>query len=561
MPVARAKASRIAGTVIGLRTRGLVTFALMAGACLAHAADEFVYTVQAGDHPWNIAHRYLKGSTYYLQLSRLNRIVNDRRLLPGTQLHIPSEWLKLQALQVHLLAVRGDTVVVSAAGSHAATEREVLLAGSSLRTGAQASATLEFQDGSRVLVRQQTELRLTQSEQRALSGSRVIDIELLHGALENTVKPGDPAGRFEIRSPSAIAAVRGTEFRVNATNRQTWTEVLEGSVVVSNGAGQSAAGAGAGSFTEAGRAPGLPAQLLAAPDLSALPERLERLPIDWPLTPLPGAARYRTQIAPDKQFELVLSDETSILARVRAVDVADGNYVLRVRGIDASGLEGLSAERLLSVQARPEPPLLIEPAPDTTTLSERPNFRWTQTDAGWNYKLQIFPSGSDATTQPYEQTIIGSGNTIPQTDLPPGMYRWRVAAIDPARARQGPWGDSQSFRRVLPGPSVEPVQLAPGNLTLRWSAQPNTKTYRLQLSRDNSFGDLMLNTETVTPQYVLENLTAGKYHIRVRSVGDDGYLGPWGQPQSADFAAPEKENPEHWGKLLLLVPLLWLLSL
>ena len=555
------RAHTVARHIFELRVRGLVACVPLLYSCLAYSANDFVYTVQPGDHPWNIAQQFLKGASYAQQLSRLNRIANDRRVQPGTQLRIPSEWLKLQSSRVRILAVYGDTLVLSgAAASHAAVEGQALPAGSSLRTGARSGATLEFEDGSRVLVRQETELRLVQSEQRALSESRLFNLELLYGALENIVKPnGDPTARFEIRSPAAVAAVRGTQFRVSATSHQTWAEVIDGSVLVSNGAGQSATAAGSGTFTEAGRAPGSPTPLLAAPDLSALPERLERLPIDWPLPAVAGAVRYRTQIAPDKRFEVIASDEVSAPARLRALNIADGEYVLRVRGIDASGLEGISAERVLSIQARPEPPLLIEPAPDAVTVSARPTFRWTQAATGRNYRFQIAPASEDPAVQASEQTVVATGLTTVPVDLPAGIYGWRVAAIDAATGRQGPWGDRQSFRRVLPGPGVEPVQTAPGSLTLRWSAQPRTRTYRLQVSRESTFEPLLLDTETVQAQYALEHLAPGQHHIRVRSVSDDGYTGPWGEPQT--FTVPEEPAPEHWKKLLLLLPLLWILGL
>ena len=544
-----------------LRVRGLVACVALLYSCLAHSANDFLYTVQPGDHPWNIAQRFLKGTSYGQQLSRLNRIANDHRLQPGTQLRIPSEWLKLQSSRVRFLAVQGDAVVIAgAAGSRAAVEGETLPAGSSLRTGARSSTTLEFEDGSRVLVRQDTELRLVQSEQRVLSESRLFNLELLYGALENIVKPNrDPSARFEIRSPSAVAAVRGTQFRVSATSQQTWAEVLDGSVLVSNSAGQSTTGAGSGTFTEAGQAPGSPTLLLAAPDLLTLPERLERLPIDWPLPVVAGAVRYRTQAAPDQRFEVVSSDEVSAPARLRALNIADGDYVFRVRAIDANGLEGISAERMLSVQARPEPPLLIEPGPDAVTVSARPTFRWTQAANGRNYRLQVIPASEDPAVQVNEQMIAGTGSATAPVDLPAGLYRWRVAAVDSATGRQGPWGDSQSFRRVVPGPGVEPVQTAPGSLTLRWSAQPQTKTYKLQVSRESTFNPLLLDTETGAAQYGLERLVAGKYHIRVLSIGQDGYAGPWGEPQT--FTVPQEAVPEHWKKLLLLLPLLWLLGL
>ena len=41
----------------------------------------------------------------------------------------------------------------------------------------------------------------------------------------------------------------------------------------------------------------------------------------------------------------------------------DGEYRVRVRGVDATGLEGRDAEWPLTLDARPEPPVLVSPAP------------------------------------------------------------------------------------------------------------------------------------------------------------------------------------------------------
>ena len=104
---------------------------------------------------------------------------------------------------------------------------------------------LVFGDGSRVLMRQASELRVLRSDKRALGGGVLVTLELVRGGLENMVNPRtSPDNRFEIRSPAAVAAVRGTRFRVIASEQRTWTEVLEGAVDVDNPAGQVQARAG-----------------------------------------------------------------------------------------------------------------------------------------------------------------------------------------------------------------------------------------------------------------------------------------------------------------------------
>ena len=536
--------------------RTLILWGLVFGCCLAQAADEFVYTVRPGDNPWNIGQRYLKNPADALRLAKLNRIPDAHRMRPGTSLRIPTRWLRLQPLGARLVAVNGEVRIVSDAGvARAAAVGDLVPMGSVLRSGAQSTAKIEFDDGSRVLVRQLTELRLVRTQWRVLADSSLVELNLLRGALENAIRPQDrAASRFEISSPAAVASVRGTEFRVSADGQQTWTEVLEGAVAVANPAGQTDAVAGTGSFTQAGRPPGPPVRLLAAPDLAALPARLERLPLDWPLPPVAGAVRYRTQISPDARFDVIVSDEVAVQPRARSLDIADSSYVLRVRAIDVNGLEGLSAERALEVWARPEPPLLLDPAPDAVLVDARPTFRWTRANPAWHYRLQIF-AGADPAAPPYDEQVLALASAQPRIDLDSGNYRWRVAAIDPARARQGPWGDSQGLRRVLPGPGVEPPKLEPGAVTLRWSAQPHTRAYGLQVAREPGFGELLLDTKTTQAQHRLEQLKPGPHHVRTRSIGEDGYTGPWGAAQV--FTVPPEPEPSHDKAWLLLIPLLF----
>lgn len=532
-----------------LRT-ALSSLVLLGAGNLASAAD-FIYTVQPGDHPWNLAGRYLKSPALALKLRQLNQIPDDRRVMPGTRLHIPQAWLKLESAQVRLLAATGDTSLQpGTAPTRSAVAGELLQAPSTLRTGPSGSATLQFADGSRVLVRRDSELQLQQAQTRLLGQGSLVTLALLHGSLENQVTPvGESGGRFEIRSPAAVAAVRGTEFRVYADGSSLRTEVLSGAVNVANPSGQVTAQAAQGSVAQTGQVPSAPVALLPAPSLDSLPERVERLPIDLPLPALAGASGYRTQIAPDAQFNVAISDETSPAARIRARDVDDGSYVLRVRAIDAQGLEGLSSQRTLVVHARPEPPLLIEPAPDAVTTAERPVFRWTQADPSWSYRLQIMASGA---AEVFDEQVVQAPTVQPARDLPTGLYQWRVAAIHPSKG-PGPWGDAQPFRRVLPGPGVDIPPPQDGSLTLRWSAQPQTAQYRLQVARDNSFASPQTDAQTEAAQYQLQGLEPGVHHVRVQAIGADGYVGPWGGTQT--FTVPEP-RPQYWPALLLLLPAL-----
>ncbi len=526
---------------------------LWLGVCSSPVGADFVYTVQPGDHPWNLAQRYLNNPALAQPLRQRNHIPDDRHIPPGTQLRIPQQWLKLESAQVRLLATVGDTRLVQ--GSNPARPGvvgELLQAPVNLQTGPTGSASLQFADGSRVLVRRDSELQLRTSQHRPLGNASIIELALLQGSLENQVTPiGASGGRFEIRSPAAVAAVRGTQFRVYASADSLRTEVVEGAVKVANASGQVTAQASQGSLTQTGQAPTAPQPLLPAPLLADVPERIERLPIDWPLPAVAGASSYRTQLAQDAQFLAAVSDEVAPAPRIRARDVEDGSYVVRVRAIDAQGLEGLSAQRTLVVHARPEPPLLIAPAPDAATTAARPSFQWTVAEPSRTYRIQI--SAKDASTPLDDQVVTSTAQAL--QDLQPGLYQWRVAAIDPAKG-QGPWGDAQPFRRVLPGPGVDIPPAKDGSLTLRWTAQPQTARYRLQVARDAEFTTPLTDEATDTAQFSLHDLAPGPHFVRVQATGSDGYTGPWGSTQSFTVPPPD---PQYWRALLLLLPLAALL--
>jgi predicted phage tail protein len=289
-----------------------------------------------------------------------------------------------------------------------------------------------------------------------------------------------------------------------------------------------------------------------------VPPRLERLPIDWPVTPVDGGVGYRTQLAPNDRFDALLADEVTTSPRVRIGSAPDGRYVLRLRAIDAQGLEGRSSERSIEVFAQPAPPFLIEPASDAQVLAARPLLRWTRARASANYRLQIFRVQAPDTQPVDDQIVLDAFQAAATVDLEPGLYRWRVATIDPPLQRQGPWGDSQPFRRVEPGPQFTPPALQGPTLSLGWSAQAHARTYRIQLSGDADFGTLLADAQSDVPRYQLQQLPTGSYYVRVLAIGADGFTGPWGEVQSFRVPEPEPPPPPDWRRLLLLIPLLLL---
>lgn len=105
--------------------------------------------------------------------------------------------------------------------------------------------------------------------------------------------------------------------------------------------------------------PGAPVKLLPPPDLSSTPSLYEQLPLVITLNPLEGAVAYRAQIASDQNFESLRTEFTTGKLPFRDGDIPDGDYWLRVRGIDVNGIEGYDAVIAFTLNARPEPPFIL----------------------------------------------------------------------------------------------------------------------------------------------------------------------------------------------------------
>lgn len=98
--------------------------------------------------------------------------------------------------------------------------------GDTLRTGPAGKAELRMGEGHRLSVREKTTLTV-------VSGGKSLQyrFHVLAGRVRAFVHKLGPKGRFEIRTPLAVAAVRGTEFEMEVFNRGTSRlSVVEGVV-------------------------------------------------------------------------------------------------------------------------------------------------------------------------------------------------------------------------------------------------------------------------------------------------------------------------------------------
>lgn len=104
-----------------------------------------------------------------------------------------------------------------------------LLAGSKVKTDKEGTADLLFEDGTAVHIDKGADFELT--EAREEDRGRIWKIRLWAGRLLSQVVKGPRPARYQVRTPVAVAAVRGTEFVADVSESGgTGVAVFEGEV-------------------------------------------------------------------------------------------------------------------------------------------------------------------------------------------------------------------------------------------------------------------------------------------------------------------------------------------
>ncbi len=516
---------------------------------------DWIYTVQPGDNAWNLGEKYLKTMQNQQQFIALNNIADPLHIAPGTRLRFPLSWLKSGATMATVLYVHGEVMVVQAKTGlqTAATPGMFLWAKDEIHTGGGGNVTLQFADGSKVLLQQESTLAIESLMKYGQTGMADSRLHLKKGKTDNKIKPKTgPGSRFEIRTPSALATVRGTMYRVSTDQDQMQTEVSRGEVNVENARAKQSVPAPYGTLVKKAQKPLKPVPLLSPPDLSSLPEVLEEAPFMLRFPKIKGAVAYRLQVATDQNFNILLADNISDKPRILVPELADGDYVLRLRGIDDKGLEGLNALHWCTLNARPLPPIRIEPRDGAVITNPRPGFRWSAPKLASSYSFQL--ADNDRFEEPLINRQEYNKTTIqPDSDLPPGIYYWRVAGRD-ASGELGPLGMTMQFRIPVPAPDMEQSVFDAEEMVFRWQEVGPEQRYRVQFSTDESFIKIITDKQTDRAEYKMSPLEPGEYFIRVATIEPDDFQGPFSTPQH--FIVPSAPNP--WA---LLIPLGFILIL
>lgn len=517
-PAALAAATLLAVTLVAAPPAG------------AQPAPEHVHVAVPGDTLIGLGRRLLEDPRRWRAVARLNRIANPDRIPVGMRLRIPLAWMRTEPRPATLLG---------SIGAVQAPDR--LDEGSELLTGDDGHATVRLVDGTVLRLRPRSRLGLTES--RVVPGTPVTRARARLGGGRVEVeaapsRPGEPG--FRIDTPQGVLGVRGTQFRVASEEPdggapRTRGEVTEGVVAVrGSGTQEQRVTAGFGTVLGVDGRVAVPVPLLPAPDVSSLPVLQERVLVRFPLPPLAGVTAWRAQVARDASFDQVLGDlrvdQRPDGSELRFAGLPDGDYRLRVRGVDALGLEGLDADLPFRLKARPEPPLPSAPAPRERRFGTRVDFSWAANADAGSYRLQLATEPGFAAPLRDLTDLRGTGATL--EGLAPGTYHWRLRSVRPD-GDLGPWGDPEQFE-LRPAPPLPPKP-AVGDHGVRFAWQGLAgQTFDFQMAADADFSRLLLDRRWAETFIEIPRPASGRYWVRLRAIDPDGFVGPFGGAQFFD---------------------------
>lgn len=397
----------------------------------APAPDSLAYAVQRGDTLIDLATAYLKRPEDYRQIQRDNRIADPRRLAVGRTLNIPFSLLRANPDYARIASFRGAVTLTQGGASGLPAQGQTVSEGAVLATGANAFVRLALSDGSHVVVPSNSRVRLSRLRRYALNGAVDHAMTVETGRAESSVTPRRRPGGFVVSTPVSVSAVRGTAFRVafNDDTDRAATEVIEGvvNVVSGNGAAETVAQASEGVSTTVDAVRLTP--MLAAPELTDPAQIHSERDVRLRVQPLPGARRYRGRLATDAGMIEAFAETDSAPGDNSLVfpALADGAYFVRLTALSEDEIEGRDTVYSF-IRARNGVSGLTSGLTSTDRVRLY-RFRWEAEGEGAAvFRFQLSREGQDGSTQgpPLIDQPGLTDETFTLTDLPPGVYTWRV---------------------------------------------------------------------------------------------------------------------------------------
>lgn len=355
-------------------------------------SKHLTHTVLPGETLSSILSGCCNPSVNFRDLASFNGIKNANLVMPGYLLKIPVSYLKSTPAPIKIMVLSGDVKIKhSQLGTYTKLNAgDKVVEGDHLKTGAKSLAKLRFANDSVFNLQPNSTVTIEVSQHVIQSKTVRIKLKLNAGRAEVHANPDHHSGdQFEVETPSAVAVVRGTKFRVAADGDIGIQETLEGSVSFATSKKSVTVNRGFGTLAEKGKAPLPPQVLPATPSASGFTSHFDFLPVEFKLNDQAGARVMLAQVANDNAFEdLVLEKSVEVVASPTVLalnQLADGQYFLKLRAQDAQGLQGEDVVHPFTVDVLPLPPTLLQA--ESTFIGHQ--LGWSAMDGSNGYVVQV----------------------------------------------------------------------------------------------------------------------------------------------------------------------------
>jgi hypothetical protein len=311
-----------------------------------------------------------------------------------------------------------------------------------------------------------------------------------------------------------------------------------------------------------------PAPVLVSPADGAIDQPMS---ITFRWHPAAGANTYRFQIATVSDFSSTFTDQSGLADTSLTVDGFDAErtYYWRVRANNEFGDGDWSQVRSFSTSAGvPVAPILVSPEDGSIDVSTSVSAIWQTVSGADSYRIQV------SKVSDFSSTVVNVGNVTNSSYQITGLenstlYYWRVNASNESGTSL--WSEVWSFTTIIAIPDVpvlaSPVDGATNVSTkplLEWNQTSRADDYRLQVSSDTAFNDLILDIsdiDSISYQVVNEFNAFTAYFWRVKA-GNVGGESDWSHEFSfttgeAFPVAPTLVSPSNGGTDVENALMLW----
>lgn len=518
-------------------------------------------TIVRRDTLIGISKKLLEDPSKWREVARINNLSKPYRIFPNNIILVSARLLKLQPDPSKVTFVAGEVVFQNEHGIHwkKLLLNDIVEQGAVIKTGGSAStAELTFSDGTVVYIRPDTIVGIAASGKR---GETITDRRL-------TVKTGRIITRirkalgidsgFKVHTPSAVAGVKGTEFRTSVDAAGSMrSEVLDGVVELDAMNKKTLVSKGEGALVKKGEPPAAAVKLLPAPEPASLNAIYKTLPLELSFKQVEEASSYRITLAKDRDFRYPVSETLIKPNEVFSIaTLEDGIYYMRSSSIDSRGLEGSeSVVSEINLRVNPVPPFTQSPADQAEIRSRQRtvSLAWLKVSDAVSYHFQL------AEDREFNR-ILNDLKGIRQTNyttspLEYRTYYFRICSTA-SDGYEAAWSDVQSFTIVPPPPAppLEKPDDAGEKVQIRWQKMQRAAQYRFQMAKESGFSNILIDKMITTPSITISKpAEPGIYYVRTSSIDHKDFEGDFSQPQSFEIKPPVKEEEKTPYELITII--------